>query len=88
MASALFDCRPGELTILATRSRCEPCFKKALHWRMPIAPPELPTRGRLKPDFSLLGPVVGFCIAQADENAQFADRKTLTIARILQFLSA
>jgi hypothetical protein len=51
---------------------------------MPIAPPELPTRGRLKPDFRLLGLVVG--IAQADENEQFVDRKTLTIARILQSL--
>ena len=27
MALALFDCRPGELTILATRRRCEPCIK-------------------------------------------------------------
>jgi hypothetical protein len=53
---------------------------------MPIAPPELPTRGRLKPDFRLLGLVVGFRIAQADENEQFVDRKTLTIARILQSL--
>ena len=47
---------------------------------MPIAPPELPTRGRLKPDFRLLGPVVGFCIAQSDENCEFVDLKTVTIA--------
>ena len=40
----------------------------------------------LNPGFGLLDPVVGFCIAQSDENAQFVDRKTLTIARILQSL--
>ena len=42
MALALFDCRPGELAILATHRRCEPYYKSPA-LEKPIAPPELLT---------------------------------------------
>jgi hypothetical protein len=43
MALALFDCRPGDLAILATRRRCETLLQKARALEKPIASPELLT---------------------------------------------
>src|SRR2546430_526591 len=62
MALALFDRRPGEQIIPPTHRRGEPCCK-TLCTREAKSRRLNCRRGRLKPDFRLLGPVVGFCIA-------------------------